>query len=469
MLTKISKFLVYLVPFTAVLVYQGTLFPFIVTKYTFFRTVIELAVVFFVWAWAAGEFKTEERGKRKEQRENKSESQTVEKKGIVDKIKSFSYRFPLIANPLTIAVAVFAFIFVIAGIFGFDPHSSFWSNYERGEGGFQMLHLLAFFLLTVLLFKDSKSWKRLFDISLWASLGVIVYGLLAAVNFAGLYGGDLCQRFAGSLGNPAYVGTYMLFSIFYALYRAFEQNTKGKKWGFISLAAFFFITLLYTQTRGALLGLGAGIVALLIYFAIKVSVPKLRKIAIGSVILLIIFGTLGIIYRRDIDLQPFCAQSGGNRILDVSFDTETLQTRLILWQKAIEIWKERPLLGWGPENFYPALERHYDVRLTAWFDRAHNVFFDYLSMTGILGLLSYIGLFAAYYWMFFKKQLAVKREENRSTKELILWSLMFALPIAYLVQGLVLFDVLSIYINLFLILAFGAYKFLILETKHNAK
>jgi hypothetical protein len=44
-------------------------------------------------------------------------------------------------------------------------------------------------------------------------------------------------------------------------------------------------------------------------------------------------------------------------------------------------------------------------------------------------------------------------------------ALIFALPIAYLVQGLVLFEVLPIYINLFLFLAFAAHKFQTSSTK----
>ena len=38
-----------------------------------------------------------------------------------------------------------------------------------------------------------------------------------------------------------------------------------------------------------------------------------------------------------------------------------------------------------------------------WFDRAHSVYFDYLSETGILGFLSYLGMFFMFYWEFFKR------------------------------------------------------------------
>ena len=117
----------------------------------------------------------------------------------------------------------------------------------------------------------------------------------------------------------------------------------------------------------------------------------------------------------------------------------------------MRIFKERPIFGWGPENFSIALEKHYLPQFEVWYDRAHNVFFDYLTQTGILGLLSYLGIFATFYWQFFSKtRLNAKQkllEANKQGKgkspitnyqSLIFNSLLFALPVAYLVQGIVL-------------------------------
>ena len=80
-----------------------------------------------------------------------------------------------------------------------------------------------------------------------------------------------------------------------------------------------------------------------------------------------------------------------------------------------------------------------------------------------------------FYWQFFKKasinvdnqhqsdkisnpskSLPAGRQEPRSV---LINALMVSLPVAYLVQGIVLFDVSPIYFNIFLFLAFAAYKF----------
>ena len=86
-----------------------------------------------------------------------------------------------------------------------------------------------------------------------------------------------------------------------------------------------------------------------------------------------------------------------------------------------------------------------------WFDRAHSVFFDYLSETGIVGFLSYLGIFVVFAWEFFKK--------HRKTASIIFSGLLLALPVAYLGQGIAIFDVFPMYICLFLFMAFAAFYF----------
>ena len=157
---KLSKFFLYLAPFAVIIVSRSTLFPFIVGKYVFFRIVVELALICFLWAWARGELTTEN-----------LQFATKNKK------TSFIISHRSLVNPLVIAVFVFTLIFLLAGFFGYNPSASFWSNFERGEGGLQMLHLFIFFILLVLLFRDEKSWRKMLKIFLLAALSAAVGGI----------------------------------------------------------------------------------------------------------------------------------------------------------------------------------------------------------------------------------------------------------------------------------------------------
>ena len=439
---KVSKFFVYAALFCVVFVSTETLFPFIVTKYVFFRFAVGLALISFLL------------GLLFDKRQFSEVRPPCESTSIFGRSD--------FGSPLVIAVSLFVLFFLLAGFFGFNPHNSFWSNFERGEGGFQMLTFYVFFLLLVFLFKDKKDWLGIFKASLVAAGLMIAYGFLAASGASGFIGVPLKigQRFQGSLGNTAYVGTYLLFSLFYAFYMLSggfgKINRRFGKTILWFLVVLFLVIIWLTQSRGPFLGLGAGFVAFLFLWALGSS----RRVKIASVSILIITATLaGALYT--VRFSPVMQNLGLTRFFNITLDNLSTQSRFWTWGAAIDGFKERPILGWGPENFGRVFDKHFNVRhfipgepSDTWYDRAHNVFFDYLVETGILGLLAYIGIFVVFYIQLFKSA-SIGLNQHKSAAQS---ALIFAMPIAYLVQGVVIFDVLPIYLNLFLFLAFVNYK-----------
>jgi O-antigen ligase len=138
-----------------------------------------------------------------------------------------------------------------------------------------------------------------------------------------------------------------------------------------------------------------------------------------------------------------------------------------VWGEAWKGFLERPVLGWGPENFTTVFDKFFNPNFYApgqnnetWFDRAHSVYFDYLSETGILGLLAYLGMFAVFAYEFFSLKRRAKHEgSGHHNANILVRGLMLAMPVAYLVQGVAIFDVLPMYLCLFLFLAFSSYYF----------
>jgi len=441
---RIAKWYLYISIFSIIIVMNSIFFPFIGGKDWFFRFAIELALSCMVLWWA---FEA-----------NKGDA----KKRIV----------ALFKKPLVIVVTVFAAVFELATIFSYNFQAAFWSNYERGEGGFQMLHYYLFFLLLVLIFTDEKEWKNFFRFSLVSAVLMILYGVagnFSVPGFIGPYAGvtvptgwwnQLIQgRFEGSLGNPAYVDPYLIFSMFFAAYLWIASKIEGKlttlkSWGYgILIAAFLFFFVL-GQTRGAFLGLAAGIFVLFLYmiFSNKGKLRKWGAIALGIMIVL----GLGLYAVRN---NPIVQKLPEGRLLQISLSDATAQTRFWVWGEAWQGFLERPVLGWGPENFTPVFDKFFNPNFyvpgqntQTWFDRAHSVFFDYLTETGALGLLSYLAIFVVLYWEFFKN--AHKNAPSQLQKGMIV-----ALPVAYLVQGVAIFDVFPMYVSLFGFLAFAAYYF----------
>ena len=443
-LERIAKWYLYAAVFAVVVVMNSIFFPFIGGKDWYFRYAVELSLIATLlwWAFEArdGELKTR-----------------------------LKHAFK---KPLVLAVSAFSTAFLLACFFANDVHAAFWSNYERGEGGFQMIHYYLFFVLLVFLFREERDWRRIFSFSLISSAVMIGYGLLGnfgVPGFIGPYTGGTAPtgwfhqlidgRFQGALGNPAYVAPYLMFSMFFVAYlwiTAWREKraTKLMAWSYSIVIAIFLFFFTLTQTRGDIIGLSLGIFAFTVYLAFA-SRGKMRKWATSIVVLLIILGGTVYAFRK----SPITNVIPEGRLLQISLSDPTAQTRLWVWGEAWQGFLERPVFGWGPENFTAVYDLHFNPKFfvpgqntETWFDRAHSVFFDYLSETGIVGLLSYLGIFAVFAWEFFKTH-------RRKTANIVLAGFVLAMPIAYLGQGIAIFDVFPMYLCLFLFLAFATFYF----------
>lgn len=435
---KGARFLLYLpVLLMTVIFTKSTLFPFIVGKYVFFRSVVLLAFI----AFLLGLLFDTTRGNQ------------------------MFARLKIIARkPLFIAVSAFALAFILACFFGVDPAFSFWSNFERGEGGLQILTFYIYFALLIALFDKQEYWDTL----LWCAVagGVLmgIYGFMASLNVNGFVGArftDLGYRFQGSIGNSAYVAVYSLFLIFYCLYLIISKRTlkifSPRNILLFFLIAFFTAIFFLAGTRGAFLGLGTAGIALLSY--IGFSYKRFRMKMLGLIFLLVIVGG-GLIYFQN---TPFVQSIPGSRVFQISLSAATFEHRMIMWRIAWDGFVERPVFGWGPENFIKIFDMRFNTDyftpeggFGSWFDRAHSVIFDYLAETGIVGLLAYVSMFVMFYVMFFRRP---KTETHHHFSDVAERGLFFAMPMAYFVQGLVLFDVSVTYLNLFTLLAFSVFKF----------
>jgi O-antigen ligase len=80
----------------------------------------------------------------------------------------------------------------------------------------------------------------------------------------------------------------------------------------------------------------------------------------------------------------------------------SVTTRLMMWRDTIPMIMDRPLLGYGPDNFAEPFERYEGEDLRAFFpdeyiDKAHNEFLQVAATTGLLGLAAYLWVFVSYF------------------------------------------------------------------------
>ncbi|MFZ2831637.1 MAG: O-antigen ligase family protein, partial [Minisyncoccia bacterium] len=392
---------------------QSTFFPFIVGKNFAFRVVVE--IMFSAWLVLA----------------------------YIDP----AYRPK--KTPILLALATFVGIITLASVFGENPTKSFWSNFERMEGLVTYFHLFAYFFVasTVLTVRDM--WRPYLHLHLFAGVIMAFYGVLQVVGVLRISQGII--RIDGTLGNTEYLGTYALFNIFLALFFLVRESftTAGARARVAVYGAIIVLqtyVLYHSGTRGAILGFIAGLILTALFIAFfERSNRAIRKGAIASLLAIILFVS-GFIALRD---ASFVQQSPVlSRLAAISPSEGTGKSRLMVWGMAYEGFNERPLLGWGMENFNYVFNKYYDPNMWGqeqWFDRAHNVLFDWLVAGGVLGAVSYLALFGfAVYSLW------------RRTKELTVLekSVLTGLLGGYLFQNLFVFDSISSLIYFGTILAY---------------
>jgi len=177
------------------------------------------------------------------------------------------------------AFALFVLAIGIADLFGAYPGKSIWSNFERMEGWITLAHLLAYLVVATSVLNTEKIWRRLFQVSLVASMLLAINGVMQIIGVAALGQGGvggLSARIDATFGNPIYLAAYMLFHIFLAAMLWTQMRkvrpAKDHLWPAIFYCGAIImdtIALLFTGTRGAMLGLIGG--ALLTFILLSFS------------------------------------------------------------------------------------------------------------------------------------------------------------------------------------------------------
>ncbi|MDB5195579.1 MAG: hypothetical protein JWO84_763 [Parcubacteria group bacterium] len=390
----------FLIPFLPLYVANDLFFPFITGKGFAFRILVEFAACAYV-VLALAEPKYRPR---------------------------FSWTFVLYT-------AFVAWMF-IADAFAVNPHKAFWSNFERMEGWVTLIHVFLFFVVTSGVISVDKLWRSWWLTFISASGLLGAYCLLQLSGAIAIHQGGV--RVDGTFGNAAYLAAYLLFALAVTLWQAIASRG-WLRYLLFALGALQVVLIFFTATRGAILGLvGAAAVGTLLWgFETGGRTRKMALVAFIGVVVL----AGGFYLARDtsfVKSEPTLARIS-------SIGPSDLTVRTTLWKMALEGVAKRPITGWGQEGYNYIFNEFYEPSLYAqepWFDRAHNVFFDWLVAGGIPALLLFLATLASALYALYRG--GATREER---------ILLVAALVAYGIQGVVVFDNLFTYVPLAAILA----------------
>ena len=411
----------------------ATIYPGVVGKALFLRTLIEIA--FGVW--------------------------------VVLALRYPVYRAPRSRLPLVLAA--FVAVSFLSSFFGVSFQHSLWSTYARMQGLVDLAHWFAFTWILTSVFRSWTHWRALLNISLGASLVVGLLGL--AEDFS-----SEAKRLSSTLGNPTFLGGYALVNTLIALgflsnsylrpgppgsSRAMERaRRRGRareaaeqtvfplsenSWrAFWAAVIVLDAWMLYRSgTRGALIGLTAGLVAVASGYMIWGREKRLRLVLLALIVTLPSLIVV-LVAARSTGVFGDTAGSGDlfSRMAKVGSGDASVTSRVTIAAVGIRAFAARPILGWGQENFDVAYDRHLTANVEAfnpglsssYISHSHNKIVDELVTKGVLGLLSYMFVWIYMAWVI------VRRVETQGARDQVFNLFVGGALIGYFVQNLFLFD-----------------------------
>ncbi len=359
-------------------------------------------------------------------------------------------KFKIKLTLLNIVVVLFVLSFTVSTFLGIDWYRSFWDNHERMLGLFTVIHYVLYYFIITSVIREWNDWRWFLRAFLFAG------GIVMTVAFIQQFDQEFLMntsgnRSAATLGNAIYVGGYGIFLAFVGLLLALKEKNTFWKW-FAGIAGFLgFLGIFFSGTRGAFLGVVAGIMALFIFYFITLRDNKKIRIILVSIVLggAAIFGILYLFRSNKVVANlPLV-----NRFFSIQLSGFTSTTRGMAWGIAIDGWRDKPIMGWGPGNYYYAFNKYYRPEFLrfgyreTWFDNAHNIVLNTLTERGATGLIIYLSLFAVAIYM-------LLRAYKENSLNLHVAGISMAFLFAHLVQTLTVFENPTSYLYFFFFLAF---------------
>lgn len=305
-------------------------------------------------------------------------------------------------SPIIFSLILYFISVFVSAVYGYNFHTSFWSNVTRTTGVWYMVNLAFFLMFVCMVVADRVKQRRLI---LSIILSTSLYSILYFFSYEGL--GWIFKdyvNYAFTFGNSTFAAMYIFGAFILAIYYLLTEDQK-KWWMYVLpisliinpsiISRKFFLgewsggaSSLFGEARATSIVILLSVFSLLGAWVIsKIKNTIIRKNIVISVFALVIIGIGFMGYSL---LSP-------NGYVRQLYLAEATSARPLVWEVSNKIIADSPVIGWGGDNFERVFERYYDNRLLqeeygneAWFDRAHNIFVDQILDIGYVGLLTYI-------------------------------------------------------------------------------
>lgn len=333
----------------------------------------------------------------------------------------------------------------LATVLSVHPPTSWLGKYRRFEGLISFFSYAALFFLAVQVLRTAAQRRALARSAVLGGAVVALYGVFQYLGLDPVDWGQLSfeeGRAFSTFGNPELLGTYLVLPLLVAPALALSEERTAWRIAYGGCFLLLSTAWIVTFTRGAWIG---GIVGLGLFTVAAVRgrarprVEDLSALVVAAgLALVLVVRSLG----SSSDITNVAARF--RSILDTR--SGSALTRQEIWESALAMVRDRPLVGHGPDTFR-LLFREYETaaysRAAGYLSVADNAHNYPLQLAAGVGIPGFLLLAAVFVWglastartVFARPQEAARdRGESQSGRMLLagLWCAIFAYLVSLL-------------------------------------
>jgi tetratricopeptide (TPR) repeat protein/O-antigen ligase len=303
---------------------------------------------------------------------------------------------------LSVPVVVFLLVNTLATVFAADRYIALFGTHARMLGLATIASWTVAYIAVLAFVRTSRDVVAVVGAALGGGVVMLCYEALQLLRLDPFnWTLDAAVRPISTNGQATSLGSYLMVLAVASLAMALVTDGLGRRGRAVLViaSALFAIGSALTGTRSSLLGLGSGLAVLVGLMSLK-SVDRTRRlvsvatagVGVLALIVLIVFTPLG---ARLFQTAPVSGDSEEAAV--ARLDTATLDVRAVLYGVALDAVRERPLLGFGPDNFVVAMARFRpdtgpnEARF-AYATSAHGWIGQTAVGSGLLGLASFVAI-----------------------------------------------------------------------------
>lgn len=383
-------------------------------------------------------------------------------------VKIFAFRFEIRRSYINIPLLILAAITLLSGLTAEHPGISLFGVADRYEGTLTSLCYLALFFVAA-----NTGFKK--NIGSYITAALCFFALInTATILFDFYGKDFYQnsqsfksfilpqglpqqltpggKLNSTLGNPNYISGISCALIAFFLTAALLIENLRKRLVYILFSAASFAMLLASLSTSGFVSLLAVLPVIAIITYLK-SEHRLHTLAIAGTALIsyiliftVLFShnpnvwneTMG--FFKSVDLKKESDLAPGTDTNQFSIEKKVATTssgRIYIWRKTLDLVKEKPVLGHGPDTlgyYFPQgdpLRTRY-LGITELVDKPHNMYLGTAFGSGLVALAALACLFLLHFYR--TARMLVK--STKSGSEIYFPAALFTFWCAFLIQWL---------------------------------